>query len=101
MTKSINRRRFIKRGVIAGAGLGVLGNASTSRSAVGAGSQAGRATSAAMQEAGPAVLGARSPAETVVVAVMGVNSRGNELAKAFARSGAGVAYICDVDSRAV
>ena len=37
----------------------------------------------------------------VVVAVMGVNSRGNELAKAFVRTGAEVGYICDVDSRAV
>ena len=37
----------------------------------------------------------------LVVAVMGVNSRGNELAKAFVRMGADVRYICDVDARAV
>ena len=39
--------------------------------------------------------------DSPVVAVMGVNSRGNEDAKAFVRAGADVAYICDVDSRAV
>ena len=37
----------------------------------------------------------------VAVAVMGVNSRGNELARSFARVGAHVKYICDVDRRAV
>jgi predicted dehydrogenase len=37
----------------------------------------------------------------LAVAVMGVNSRGNELAKAFVRMGAQVRYICDPDSRAV
>jgi predicted dehydrogenase len=39
--------------------------------------------------------------DRVAVAVMGVHSRGNELAKALARTGAEVRYICDVDSRAV
>ena len=42
----------------------------------------------------------RSPAETVVVAVMGLNNRGGVLARAFARAAnATVAYVCDVDSQ--
>jgi len=42
----------------------------------------------------------RSPAETVVVAVMGLNNRGSVLGRAFARAAnATVAYVCDVDSQ--
>jgi predicted dehydrogenase len=44
---------------------------------------------------------APSPNDQVAAAVMGVHSRGNELAKAFVRTGASVRYICDVDARAV
>lgn len=45
--------------------------------------------------------GLDAPNERIRVAVMGVNGRGHELAKSFARaSGAEVAYICDVDERA-
>jgi predicted dehydrogenase len=57
---------------------------------------------------GLGVLPGRVPFESllqersaIVVAVMGVNSRGNELAQAFTRLGADVRYICDVDARAV
>ena len=43
---------------------------------------------------------ARSPAEKVVVAVMGLNGRGTALGKAFARTPhAEVGYLCDVDSQ--
>ena len=43
-----------------------------------------------------------SPNSKLVAAVMGVNSRGHELAKSFARAdNCEVAYICDVDSRAI
>lgn len=76
MTNSMDRRDFIVKSARAGVGLGVLGRA--------------------LPLGGPM----REPSG-VVVAVMGVNSRGNELAKAFARMGAEVRYICDVDSRAV
>lgn len=42
-----------------------------------------------------------SPADHVRVAVMGVNSRGNQLARVFAQSpGCAVTVVCDVDSRA-
>ncbi|HKW39949.1 MAG TPA: Gfo/Idh/MocA family oxidoreductase [Gemmatimonadales bacterium] len=41
-----------------------------------------------------------SPNETVAVAVMGLNSRGTVLARAFARTAnATVAYVCDVDAQ--
>jgi len=49
-----------------------------------------------------AVRGAQAPANKIVVAIMGTNSRGGALARGFARlAGAEVAYICDVDERAV
>src|SRR5262245_19173183 len=39
---------------------------------------------------------------TLVVGVMGVNGRGNSLARSFAgRKDAAVAYLCDVDERAI
>ncbi len=41
-----------------------------------------------------------SPAETVTVAIMGIRSRGNALAKIFAaQPNCEVAYLCDVDNR--
>ncbi len=44
----------------------------------------------------------RSANDTLVVGVMGVNGRGNSLARSFAaRKDVAVAYICDVDERAV
>jgi predicted dehydrogenase len=54
--------------------------------------------------AGPSLVAKAQPApsDRIVVAVMGVNSRGLALADAFARSKAcEVGYICDVDSRAM
>lgn len=44
----------------------------------------------------------KSANETIVVAVMGVNGRGQALARGFAQQpGATVAYVCDVDERAI
>jgi len=74
MSDAIDRRQFIREGSAAALGLSVLGRASP--------------------------LGGGQASDRIVVAIMGVNSRGNELAKAFARVGADLAYICDVDSRA-
>jgi predicted dehydrogenase len=77
MTESIDRREFIQQGAAAGIGLGIWPRFS---------SPGGR----------------RAPSDTVTVAVMGVNSRGDVLAEGFAAAdGAEVAYVCDVDSRAV
>jgi len=95
MTDSINRRKFIRQGAIAGIGASVLGGVTASRAAAVPGSAAGIS-----EGSGPAMLGSTSPSEAVVVGVMGVNNRGDELAKSFARRGAEVAYVCDVDSRA-
>ncbi|NNM06051.1 MAG: Gfo/Idh/MocA family oxidoreductase, partial [Gemmatimonadetes bacterium] len=72
----MDRRDFIGKTARATVGLGVLGHA--------------RPFDDLLQEP-----------TGVVAAVMGVNSRGNELAKAFVRMGAEVRYICDVDARAV
>lgn len=45
---------------------------------------------------------AKSPGEKVVVGVMGVNGRGGSLATSFATNeGSELAYVCDVDSRAL
>ena len=76
MTDSIDRRSFILHGSTAALGLSTLGKFSPVRGRV-------QAT------------------DRITAAVMGVNSRGNELAKAFARTGADVRYICDVDGPAV
>jgi predicted dehydrogenase len=72
-----SRREFIQRAAVAGIGVGALGRI-------------------------PVVRGQNAPSETVRVAVMGVNSRGDVLAQTFARAqGCEVAYVCDVDGRAV
>ena len=42
-----------------------------------------------------------APSDQIRAAVMGVNSRGHVLAQSFAKAGATVTHICDVDSRAV
>src|SRR6185369_818120 len=48
----------------------------------------------------PAVRGAEAPSNRVAVGVMGVSTRGSELAKGFASlPGVEVAYVCDVDER--
>ena len=49
-----------------------------------------------------ALRAAESPNNKLVVGVMGVNGRGSSLASSFASlPGSSVAYVCDVDSRAV
>lgn len=74
---SVNRRDFVKAATAAGVGAGVAGRMSP-------------------------LLAAQQPSNRVRVAVMGVNSRGNQLAKGFARQpGAEVAIVCDVDARAM
>ncbi len=72
-----NRREFMKTTAAAGLGLGITGNL-------------------------PAIhTGGVSPNDKIVVAVMGVNSRGGALANTFASlPGSEVAVICDVDERA-
>ncbi len=73
----VNRRAFVKAATAAGLGASVAGRMSP-------------------------LLAARQPSNRVRVAVMGVNSRGNQLATAFARQpGAEVAVVCDVDARAM
>lgn len=71
------RRSFVTSAAVAGIGVGALGRI-------------------------PMARGQGAPSSRLNVAVMGVNSRGDALAQTFARrEGAEVAYICDVDSRAV
>ena len=77
MTRPLNRRQFVQTTAAATAAL-----------------------------AAPAILtsarGADAPANTVTLAVVGTNGRGSTLASNFAgRPGCKVAYICDVDSRAI
>jgi len=76
MTDPMDRRSFLVKGARAGVGFGVLGGLTPFRSV-------------------------RRERAGLTVAVMGVNSRGHELAQAFVRMGADVRYICDVDSRAI
>jgi len=77
MNEDMQRRTFIKRAAAAGIGLGMVGHLSP-------------------------IYGRGGPNDRVVVAVMGVNSRGHALAEAFARAeGTEVGYICDVDERAI
>ncbi len=72
----VDRRTFIKSAAVAGVGLGTV-------SAV-------------------PVFGQRAPSDTMRVGVMGVNGRGAALARGFALAhGAEVAYVCDVDRRAM
>ena len=71
----IDRRRFIKTTATAGLALSVTGGRAFAR---------------------------QSPSDKILVAVMGVNSRGHELARSFAaQPNSEVLYVCDVDSRAV
>ena len=77
MSPNIDRRTFIKATSAAAASVGVLGQFAA----------AGRAAASS---------------DTLVAAVMGVNSRGRVLAQSFARaSGCQVKTICDVDPRAI
>jgi predicted dehydrogenase len=48
------------------------------------------------------ILGEEKPSEKVILGVMGVNGRGTDLARGFTLvGGAHVAYVCDVDERAL
>ncbi len=77
MADGLNRRTFIKQASSAAIGFGLVGKM-------------------------PVLHGLNAPSNRVRAAVMGVNSRGNELARAIARlDGTEVAYVCDVDRRAV
>lgn len=91
MTDPMDRRSFIVKGAHAGLGLGALGKLPRFHDL--------SPDSPVSDSSRPS--GLRRGQTGVVVAVMGVNSRGNELAKTFSRMGAHVKYICDVDSRAV
>jgi predicted dehydrogenase len=58
-------------------------------------------TAALTSLAAPEGAIAKGPNDKISVAVMGVNGRGAALTKAFLQNGAHIAYICDVDERAV
>jgi predicted dehydrogenase len=76
MTKEIDRREFVAQSAAAGLGLSALSGV-------------------------PPIRRNPAPSDQIRAAVMGVNSRGFVLAQGFAGAGSEVAYICDVDSRAV
>jgi predicted dehydrogenase len=76
MNNEIDRRAFVAQSLTAGLGLSAW-------------------------SAAPWVRSRRAQSDLIRVAVMGVNGRGLVLARSFAKTGAEVAYICDVDSRAV
>jgi len=77
MSREITRRRFVQTSALAGATLSAYH------------------TSTALAQS-------ESAGETVTLAVMGVNGRGTALARGFAsQPNAQVAYVCDVDSRAI
>jgi predicted dehydrogenase len=74
MTSQLNRRQFLEATAATGLGLG----------------------------AGGYLARAAGANERIVLAVMGTNGRGIDLAKGFSRQpGTQVAFICDVDSRAI
>jgi predicted dehydrogenase len=76
MEASIHRRQFIQKGAVAAAAWGVLASAERP-------------------------LWADSPNDKPAIGIMGLNGRGTELAGAFLSAGAHVAYLCDVDNRAI
>ena len=77
MSQPVDRRRFLEIGTTASVALGAYA-----------------AVSGAQEKA--------SANEKIVIGVMGVNGRGSSLAKGFAQqTNAEIAYICDVDQRAV
>ena len=76
MHSRLNRRSFLKQTAVASA-------------------------AAAVVSTRPWLRAADSPGDKIVLGVMGVNGRGSDLARGFSSlSGAEVAYVCDVDSRA-
>ena len=77
MKASLNRRQFMQRAALAGAGLAIYGRLATAGAA-------------------------DSPNNRILVAVMGVNGRGMDHVKGYlANANCEIAYICDVDSRAL
>jgi predicted dehydrogenase len=76
-SSSVDRRHFLKRTSLFTAGIAGLGQF-------------------------PSILGADSPAQKVVVAVMGTNGRGmDHIAGFLGQPNTEIAYVCDVDSRAI
>jgi predicted dehydrogenase len=77
MKAHLNRRQFMQRTALAGAGLAIYGRLATAGAA-------------------------DSPNNRILVAVMGVNGRGMDHVKGYlANANCEIAYICDVDSRAL
>ena len=77
MNSTVSRRSFLKHSTLAATAVTALG--------------AGRVLSAA-----------DSPGDRIVLGVMGTNGRGSDLARGFAAlSGVEIAYVCDVDERAI
>ena len=77
--KTSNRRDFIKNSGLIAAGVGLSSGLSM-----------------------PAVFASGAPSKKIVLAVMGVNGRGDYLAKSFAKmADCEIAYISDVDERAM
>lgn len=66
-----------------------------------AGGMAGAAALTALGAAPQAAQAALAPSEKLTVGIMGVNGRGSALAKGFLGQQANIAYICDVDVRAL
>jgi predicted dehydrogenase len=84
MKTPLSRRRFLRNSALASAGLAGLG-----------------AAAPVLPDEAPAAQ-PQGASEKLRVAVMGTNGRGTDLAAGFAAlAGAEVAYVCDVDSRAV
>jgi predicted dehydrogenase len=76
-TSTLSRRQFLKRSAVLGAGLAAVGSPGLLRAA-------------------------GSPNNKILLAIMGANGRGSDLAHGFtAQPGAEIAYVCDVDERAV
>ncbi len=78
MSTYYDRREFVKKATTSAIGFGLMGSYSAS------------------------ALSRVSANDTITVAVIGVNSRGNRLASGFAKTeGIDVMYICDVDDKAL
>src|SRR5262249_30039295 len=83
MSQSVDRRRFVELSALSGLAMST-------------------AASLAEETKRESSAGKTSANDKIVVGIMGVNGRGSALAKGFStQSGCEVAYICDVDERAV